>query len=129
VSEETEARYLVAAGEQPVWPDGQGWVLVDHMVGAPSLTLLDGSEGFVCMIRRLLATARPGIGFACNHGWEEGPTVDFRDGGLVINPQYTLESSAFGDLGFVEMTVCHLEVENLRSYFVGEAGVRVQGGG
>jgi hypothetical protein len=128
VGDETVARYLVVTSDQPIWLDRKGWVIVDRMDGAPSLSYLDGSEGFAYMIRKLLATEQPGIGFAYMHGMEEGPTVDFRDGGLVINAQYTHEPSAFDDYGFVQMSICHLEVEDFHSYFVGEPGILAHDG-
>jgi Pretoxin HINT domain len=127
-------RYLVATGSHPFWVQGVGWtraeLLSDRVVGTHVLETKDGLSAVVVSVRRICVTAVDGIGWPEERNEDLAPTIDLRHESVVVGTEnvgndFILSSSERYDHRFIRRRVYNFEVEEFRTYYVGEEGVWV----
>jgi hypothetical protein len=124
----SEIKNLVLTAQHPVWVSGIGWVAARALDGGNEIQLADGSPGLVLTVRQILMTDVPQVGWTHDDGIDLGPTIDLRDHSILISEFFkgdTYNESAFELNMRFKADVYNFEVEDLHTYYVGEAGVWV----
>lgn len=133
-STETSHR-IFATANHPIWIKGAGWKRVDALRLGDVIELHDGNDAYVAMVGPVYETRRGNIGFVRwnQEGEEIGSLVDFSedfkedDGGKNVlggSVGYSLGECGDGYVIF-KRNVFNIEVEDFRTYYVGQYGVWV----
>lgn len=129
IGNEVTMNSLVVTGNHPFWKDGWGWTAVHALKGGDFLLSYNSDDDpWIFRVIGVFATDTPDVGWAggrdtSRFDYEEGPTVDLRNGQVKVNQP---DEDEYGEgNGPFKQLVYNIEVEDFHTYYVGEAGVWV----